>query len=544
VTLNYSGQGSRPAAEGGWLSLSSEMTRSLDAISGRHDLMVTIAPGAGQGSPACFTPGDAWLEIDARQSGLTEEQAGELKPYWRMSDRDKMPATWGLLVHEAAHARHTKWISKIPQGWLEGDPERAGYLAAAKLLEESRIEHRQVGRRWWDARWLRMSATKHILGDITTTGGVLAAATAATLVGGRVRADILTMRETDAVLDWTVATLGSAEQALLLELCAQALCVADADWMKMTELGEQWVRAVGEPPSEDSDAPLDPALAAALGALLEGIAKNGGWPAATPARRSHFDHTWKPATAHQKVAAQKLARRLREYFIPERTAAPVARTSPPGRLNVREVIRGKAQEAAGQLPDVTPWRHVDRRVVQTPPLRVGIIVDVSGSMVELAGHSRELAYRLSTAFAALPDSRVRTMLAGVGIEAWESRPGEVAQYDYEHSQENVHLAVDDLSERLQLYRRGNARLLIVISDARWVTEDERTVRGKLASLTQAGVRVLWLDFARHEPAVFPPDPYEARMSGVTYRRLSGNPEAAVAEAEGLIVSMLSEGRTA
>jgi hypothetical protein len=55
---------------------------------------------------------------------------------WR-SDRERYPALWGVLVHEAAHTDHTRW--KMPAGSAE--------VSAALLLEESRIEAAHLTRR-------------------------------------------------------------------------------------------------------------------------------------------------------------------------------------------------------------------------------------------------------------------------------------------------------------------------------------------------------------------------------------------------------------
>ena len=140
-----------PSADpaGDWLPLSAALTAQIPAIAGRDDLVVACAPGAGHGSPACYLPALARVEVDGTHLGVDPATADPARP----SDRERYPATWGALTHEAAHAAHSRWAAAIPAtaapAWAE----------AAILLEESRIEARQLRRRPGDRRWLRASAT-------------------------------------------------------------------------------------------------------------------------------------------------------------------------------------------------------------------------------------------------------------------------------------------------------------------------------------------------------------------------------------------------
>jgi hypothetical protein len=42
-----------------WLTLSAALVDEVEVIADREDLLVTIAPGAGGGAPACFYPARA-----------------------------------------------------------------------------------------------------------------------------------------------------------------------------------------------------------------------------------------------------------------------------------------------------------------------------------------------------------------------------------------------------------------------------------------------------------------------------------------------------
>ncbi|HJT03437.1 MAG TPA: hypothetical protein VJ757_07395, partial [Pseudonocardiaceae bacterium] len=138
----------------GWLTLSAALTDEVPVIADREDLLVTVAPGAGHGAPACFLPAHATIELDGTHLGTVDPATAT--PH-RISDRTRYATAWGLLTHECAHAAHTTW--RPPP---DAPP---GAVAAALLLEESRIEAAQIRRRPDDRHWLRASATNLILTD-------------------------------------------------------------------------------------------------------------------------------------------------------------------------------------------------------------------------------------------------------------------------------------------------------------------------------------------------------------------------------------------
>ena len=121
----------------------------------RDDLTVVIAPGAGQGAPACLLPAHARIEIDGTHLGVDPATADPARP----ADRYRYPTAWGLFVHECAHARHTAWN---PPPTPHPPPS-----VPRMLLEESRIEAAHTRRRPDDRHWLRAAATDLILADLT-----------------------------------------------------------------------------------------------------------------------------------------------------------------------------------------------------------------------------------------------------------------------------------------------------------------------------------------------------------------------------------------
>lgn len=92
-------------------------------IADREDLLVSIAPGAGGGAPACFYPARALIELDGTHLGV---DPATVTPA-HLSDRPRYAITWGLLTHECGHAKHGAWEPP--------DDALPAVVDAARLLE-------------------------------------------------------------------------------------------------------------------------------------------------------------------------------------------------------------------------------------------------------------------------------------------------------------------------------------------------------------------------------------------------------------------------
>ena len=77
---------------------------------------------------------------------------------------------------------------------------------------------------------------------------------------------------------------------------------------------------------------------------------------------------------------------------------------------MRGALAADAQRAAGAVPTAQPFTRTTRTAVPTPPLRLGIACDVSGSMVEFAGPVASAAWILAHA---ARHTRVDTTTAAV-----------------------------------------------------------------------------------------------------------------------------------
>lgn len=550
-----------PAAPG-WLTLSAAFGDEVPAIADRDDLVVTVAPGAGHGAPACFFPDLATIEVDGAHLGKGVDPA-TVAPH-RVGDRRRYRTAWGLLTHECGHAKHSVW--RAP----EGAPP--GAVAAADLLEETRMEAAQVRRRPGDRYWLRASATNLILADTRANDPVSApqatpqdAARSAALLLARVDAGILNRREVARVDRAVRDVLGDDILATLRAIWRAAHVTADDNGARMIELGRRWCEALGTDPDQPPGAPdpqaaatangngagtpspLANAISSAAAAIARAVA---GEPAPTDpvtqaldaraadekARQqaqdnantvfghagtgydptaSHIRGTRVPGTA-EHTAARHLARALSTAGHRDRTATKTRSTVPPGRLRMRGAMTADAQRAAGAIPTAEPFTRTTRATVPAPPLRLGIACDVTGSMNAFADPVASAAWIIAHAarYTAVP-ATAATVIFGRHQVRSITRPGgtpqQVTEFGTGGGGHPVDTAISALDGALDLSRPTAARLLVIISDGKFERDYRAAGQKMLDRLRGSGCAVLWLA---------PDTPGTEPMSGATVHTLT------------------------
>ncbi|MCX4393314.1 hypothetical protein [Streptomyces sp. NBC_01767] len=525
---------SSPAA---WLRVGAELGDRLVALSGRQDLLVTCRPGTRSGAPAAFFPTLGEVEFDA---GLFAPlQPHEIHPRI-VGDEDRYPAAWGVFVHEAAHAAHSVWTQ--PAG---ADPR---VVEAALLLEESRVEGAHLIGRPTDRTYLRTSARTLVMPDIArpTLQGIEHAAGVAALILGRRDVGILDAGETRAVADLCEKVLGADLLATLTRIWTAAHQRADHDATAMLAHGQAWCDAL------DAAAPARPVpenladlLSGAVGAVMDRTAATDAadlaaqaaatnamaakskaqaqdraqqadqrrkaaataksvfnargtvTPDGTPAPYGNpVTGTRRPTAAEQRAAAH-LSRALRAAAYRERTEERTTSPTPPGRLNMGRALARDAQRAAGSVPTAQPFTHTRRRNSPTPPLRVGIAVDVSGSMRAACAPVASAAWIVARAAALTdPDSRTATIAYDRHLTALtrptHRAPERVTTFDATGGHHNLGDAIDALDHGLDLSRPGAGRLLVIVTDAQYGNDETAAAVTRVKHLTTAGCAVLQL----------------------------------------------------
>lgn len=520
-----------------WLRVGAELGDRLVALSGRNDLLVTCRPGTRSGAPAAYFPDLGEVEFDA---GLFAPlRPHEIHPRI-VGDEERYPAAWGVFVHEAAHAAHSVWTQ--PAG---ADPR---VVQAALLLEESRVEGAHLITRPTDRTYLRTSARTLVMPDIDhpTLQGIEHAAGVAALVLGRRDVGILDAGETRAVADLCEKVLGAPLLATLTSIWTAAHQCADHDATTMLAHAKEWCDALDAatpalPVPEnladllsgavavvmDSRAATDAADLAAQDAAANAVAakskaqtqdraQRAGQrrkaaataksvfntrgtvnPDGTPAPRSNPVTGTRRPTAAEQSAAARLSRALRAAAYRERTEERTTSPTPPGRLNMRAALARDAQRAAGSVPTAEPFTRTRRRNSPSPPLRVGIAVDVSGSMRAACAPVASAAWIVARAAALTdPDSLTATIAYDQHLTALtrptHRAPERVTTFDATGGHHNLGDAIDALDHGLELSRPGAGRLLVIVTDAHYGSDETAHAVTRVTQLTTAGCAVLQL----------------------------------------------------
>ncbi|MGC9668491.1 vWA domain-containing protein [Planosporangium sp. 12N6] len=484
-----------------WDEWSRAWTRHIPTLTGRSDLTVTVAPGAGGGAPACFYPDTGRIEVDAVHIG-----APTVADPRRAGHKNLAPTAYGLLVHEAAHATHSRW--RTPAGTPPVVAE------VADLLEESRIEHRHRTRRRGDRRWLRHTVTTLITGDETPVDDPWHAGQLAGLLLARVDARILTGKDVRAVRAAVTGVLGRTRLRQLRDIWRQAHAVDDTDADTMIELAWRWCHILGidphgqpHPPQPDPGvfagrlaAALTDYLAASLGvSTAEYTARRITGRHSAPAHWTRRD----PTTAEQ-AAARRLAARLRQARTAHPEPARQPSTLPPGRLRTRAAITAEAQRAAGGIPTAAPWQRRTPLPPDKPTLHLAVLVDVSGSMHSYAKPMSSAGWIL--AHAAHRNQAVTTTIAfGDQVTLLvppKQRPTQVLEMTAHDGSEEFTAAVKLADRLLDLRHRRSLRMLAVVSDGQFVDIPIPAAQKLVTTLHRAGCPVLWLQPAGLECHTF------------------------------------------
>jgi hypothetical protein len=510
----------------------------------RRDVTVTITPGAGAGSPASFLPPAAGIEINADfwPDNFDPRDA------WPYDSRDwkNYPAVMGLLIHEVSHSRNSEWTYKLKKAHLNRTAELSDAdlrsLGAAELLEESRIEKLQLDDRPQDTPWLQASATTIALAEALghdEMPSVKAASRVAALVLARASAgSILPGDELDGVRKAVEATIGQSKLAQLQQIWTEFQNTDDAE--SFMRLGKQWFDLTEDDGSNDDDpgeggggvpqelkdaldaladkamgdASGSEALAKLLKKLIEAAAgKKSEARSRKEAKRtadevfhgedagpaSGVDHAllgFRTPTASERRLAHKTARKILSAYIREKAVTTTHSDRPPGRLSPRAAMTGQAQMAMGMYPTVEPFTRKERAHTNSPPLKVGIIQDVSASQDTPAKASASGAYSLAAATKIIPDGIVA--MVGFGDEVtkiigpWE-KPKGVPELDTNAGTEYLIKAMKALEGELHLMRQGSARLMVIVTDGMLSLTDMNARDPALKRYLNAGVHVLWVN---------------------------------------------------
>jgi hypothetical protein len=539
----------------GWYATASAVGQETNRAAARTDITAVVGRDAGHGAPACFVPSLAEVHINTDVIDLGNPDKVDLTDeLWRLAHA---PAV-GAIRHEAAHARHTRFDPRL----LESDfGATRKMIDVITTLEEPRIEKRSLDNAPRNKVYLAATALDIVGRDFKIADSRYGASMAAGLLLSRVSAGVLTEKQAAPFREAVLEVLDSATLAALQALWERFLRLFDTDYAGMVEIAAEWLTVLGEDPENTDDlageslfgmpAPGEGgggegedsgegSLSAAVkgearilssevdagivdkrgaernkraraeraadaergkeakSAAHEAFPSSAGAHGYSPTSLAHHRSSRDP-NSDERRAARTLASALEKIDYRDRAVSKVTSMVPPGRLRGRAAVQESAARSMGRESTAPLWSGKHRQRVDSTPLTVGLMVDVSGSMSTAMEPLASTQWVLSTAGAHI-DAKVASVLFGervYGVSKAGSRDREVHVFYPGDGTEAFRSGALALDHELNLLDAPGARVLLVASDGVFVDGRDKAYASTFIRLAmKKGVAVLFLDFTR------------------------------------------------
>jgi hypothetical protein len=206
---------------------------------------------------------------------------------------------------------------------------------------------------------------------------------------------------------------------------------------------------------------------------------------------------WREPKGDERAAATILARKLAKavFVEPFRAKAPMAK--PGKRLRGRAAVQRKVQEQQGRIPNAKQWEGKVRHLTDEVPVKVGVVVDISGSMNALAEPLAVTGYVVGNAVEKAGGlySQVVFGASATGVVRAGRKVNAVPHVLPADPWENIKDAVLAVDADLDLIDGEGARILIIASDGAFVNSSQQAWADTMFPLmAQKGVVLVHMDF--------------------------------------------------
>ena len=221
--------------------------------------------------------------------------------------------------------------------------------------------------------------------------------------------------------------------------------------------------------------------------------KRGNEPSC--ATNSTFLGARKP-TAVERSSAVLVAKLLEKAKYRERDVVVHKQVLPAGKLRTRTIVQAKALKDKGVHTPIEMWKNKTRKLTDEPTLSIGVMVDISGSMGSAMNPMATTAWVLSEAGRRV---QARTSMVYFGSDVFTTLKAgqhleEVLTYSANDYTEQFDKAFQATDGMLNLLNGNGARLLVVVSDGEFTTEESKKAREWVAECKRSGVAVLWIGY--------------------------------------------------
>lgn len=546
-----SGETRAEATPVAWLKVGKDVGFLANKWSRRDDLIAYVGPGAGGSAPACYNPQTAEVEVNVEVAfgkGITPDHIGDIT---LRKTQYEFPMATGAIIHEALHARFSQWSMADAQKELKRDE-----FEALMLLEEGRIEYQGLKHDSKFLPFLRACAMELAIGDakegFENKQPAVAICNLVGLVHARIEAGVLTLDEVEEIDVWIKEQIGENNLKSLCELAGMAqIHGKHADATELYPIAKAWAELVREIAKERGEEvtpdapeggcgfPMPKELAEKIIEVMKEIAENvelsnfgeladqeqleerkeevQGKAQEAQERAENkevagkvFDKSTgvgvgktnsvlaeeREPNSAERSASVRIGQLLEKAKYRERDVKQISSATPPGRLRTKAIIQNKALRSMGVMKTENPFRKTVRRHTDEPTLKVGVMVDISGSMGSAMNPMATTAWVMSEAV-----NRIQGDCAMVyyGNDVFPTlRVGQklpkVKVFTARDSTEKFHKAFQALDGTLDLLHGNGARLLVIVSDGDYTPEETRLCMEVVKKCEKAGVAILWLPF--------------------------------------------------
>jgi hypothetical protein len=204
--------------------------------------------------------------------------------------------------------------------------------------------------------------------------------------------------------------------------------------------------------------------------------------------------TRRPPTGAERASAVSIAKALEKAKYRERSVHIRKTQAPLGKLIMRNAIQNQALESMGKRGDLPAWKSKTRKHTDDPTLRLGVMVDISGSMGSAMESMGQTAWIMSEAGRRI-QAETAMIYYGSGIFPTLKRGqrlSEVTIYTAPDGTEMFDEAFQALDGELGLTFGDGVRMLVIVSDGNYTPSQTDRAKQILRECKQNGVAVLWI----------------------------------------------------
>ena len=540
-----------------WLQTCSQIGEVVNSWAGRNDLVVYAGSDAGIGHTACFIKDTAEIEINtgiAFGNGVSPAIVGDFRERGTQYD---WSAVTGVVYHEALHARYSEWNSDALRSMNPYVFETFQLLDEARI-ERKGVVAMPENQIFLRSSALELCLGDLDEDAVSEMSDVRISANVAGLALARVDAGVLKLADVKSTYEKVLELMGEELFTKLRAIWCEFQQLATGDVARGEQLAIKWNELLKEAdPEGDPENQQEGCFPQGGGEAGEGEGKpkgkGKGWGELMDALNEDADETTtsvakdlvdqqtkeenaqelkergskskrqqqtkneagkvfskatgagesdsgsrlieqRKPTGKERASAVTIAKMLEKAKYVERSVTEIKSVLPQGRLNTRVAIQNQALKSKGVFEQMPAWRANKRKHTDDPTLKIGVMVDISGSMGSAMEAMATTAWVLSEAGRRV---QAKTAMVYYGSDVFATLKvgqhlDQVSVWSAPDGTEKFGRAFDALDGTLDLVYGQGVRMLVIVSDGHYTGEETQKAKNAIKMCADNGVAVLWV----------------------------------------------------